>query len=86
MKLVVALAISAALLFSACESPLDQAKREASGPPAVQIEEPPVPLPMPGGGSNPYLPSTDPIEPPEDLLPGGYGFPPFGDCSDSLAC
>ena len=86
MKLVVALAISAALLFSACESPLDQAKREASGPPAVQIEEPSLPMPMPGPVTFPYIPPSEPVEPPEDLLPGGYGWPTWGDCTDSLAC
>jgi hypothetical protein len=83
MKLA-ALAISAALLFSACEGPLEQAQREASSSPPAHIE-PPVPLP---GAELPVIPPSDPspIGPAEDLLPGGHGWPTWGDCSDSLAC
>jgi hypothetical protein len=74
---LVALSMSAAVMLSACAGPLEQAQENA---PVVQGPSTGLPL-LP-----PEIPSPLPVVPPHDELPGGYGWPTWGDCSDSLAC
>jgi hypothetical protein len=74
---LIALSLSAAVMLSACGGTLEQAHDAA--PPPGGPEAGVVPLPLPE-------PVPMPPDPPEDELPGGYGWPTWGDCSDSLAC
>jgi hypothetical protein len=73
---LLAVSMSAAVMLSACGGSLKQVDDAAPAPKAPEIGV--IPLP-------PY-PEPLPYLPPDDELPGGHGWPTWGDCSDSLAC
>jgi hypothetical protein len=74
---LIALSMSAAVMLSACAGPVDQAEESAPFVQGPEFGVQPFPYPDPG---------PSPVGPPHDELPGGYGWPSWGDCSDSPAC
>jgi hypothetical protein len=71
---LLAVSMSAAVMISACGGAPEQPQEFA---PVTQL---------PGIGVPQPYPEPSPYVPPKDQLPGGYGWPTWGDCTDSLDC
>ena len=77
---LIALAMSTAVMFSACAGPVEQAQQEA------RESAPVAKAPNTGMPVMPWVPGP-PVGPSPDPNPGGdYGFPRERDCYDTIAC